>query len=55
VRLLARTLDEVTEGGRPLTTGDGVLGAHMADDVAIIEVGSGDYAFATRGLTLGRR
>jgi alpha-L-rhamnosidase len=54
VRLPAQALDGVTEGGRPLTPGDGILSAHIADDVAIIEVGSGNYEFVTTGLTLAQ-
>jgi len=43
-------LDAVTEGGQPMTTGSGILSAHVAGDVAIIEVGSGKYEFVTTGL-----
>jgi alpha-L-rhamnosidase len=50
VRLPAESLDAVTEGGQPLTTGNGILSARAADDVALIEVGSGEYAFVTTGL-----
>ena len=46
VRLPARSLETVTEGGQPLTTGNGILSAQVADDVTIIEVGSGHYEFA---------
>jgi hypothetical protein len=47
VRLPAQTLDAVTEGGQPLTPGNGILSAHVAGDVAIVEVGSGTYEFVT--------
>jgi alpha-L-rhamnosidase len=54
VRLPARSLEALTEGGQPLTTGNGILSAHVAGDVAIIEVGSGEYEFVTTGLNLAR-
>jgi alpha-L-rhamnosidase len=54
VRLPAQSLDAVTEGGQPLVTGNGILSARVADDVALIEVGSGKYEFATTGLTLAQ-
>jgi hypothetical protein len=46
----ANGLDAVAEGGQPLTPGNGILSAHVAGDVAIIEVGSGNYEFVTTGL-----
>jgi alpha-L-rhamnosidase len=54
VRLPARSLDALTEGGRPLTTGNGILSAHVAGEVAIIQVGSGQYEFVTTGLNLAQ-
>lgn len=50
VRLPAQSLDAVTEGGQPLTPGNGILSAHVAGDVAMIEVGSGQYEFVATGL-----
>jgi hypothetical protein len=50
VRLPAQTLDAVNEGGQPLNPGNGILSAHVAGDVAIVEVGSGTYEFVTTGL-----
>jgi alpha-L-rhamnosidase len=50
VRLPAQTLDAVTEGGQPLTPGNGILSAHVVGDVAIVEVGSGTYEFVTTGI-----
>jgi alpha-L-rhamnosidase len=50
VRLPAESLDAVTEDGQPLATGNGILSAHIAGEVAIIEVGSGNYEFVTAGL-----
>jgi hypothetical protein len=50
VRLPAQSLDAVTEGGQPLTSGNGVRSAHVESDVAIVEVGSGTYEFVTTGL-----
>jgi alpha-L-rhamnosidase len=54
VRLPAQTLDAVTEGGQPLTAGNGILSAHVAGDMAIVEVGSGNYEFVTSGLNRAR-
>jgi alpha-L-rhamnosidase len=50
VCLPAQSSDAVTEGGQSLATGNGVLSVRVADDVALIEVGSGKYEFATTGL-----
>ena len=50
MRLPAQTLEAVTEGGQPVTTANGVLSAHVAGDVATIEVGAGTYEFVTTGL-----
>jgi hypothetical protein len=44
---------EVTEGGRPLDEAEGVELLRMKDGHAILEVGSGDYEFATDAV-LGR-
>jgi hypothetical protein len=44
----------VTEGGQPLTTGNGILSALIAGDVAIIEAGSGTYEFVTTELSLAQ-
>jgi alpha-L-rhamnosidase len=52
VRLPAQSLDAVTEGGRAVTPGNGILSAHVAAGVAIVEVGSGDYDFVTAGLNI---
>lgn len=54
VRLPAQSLDAVTEGGQPLTTGTGILRTRVVGDVAIIEVGSGTYEFVTTGLNRAR-
>ena len=54
VRLPARSLAVLTEGGQPLATGNGILSACIAGDTAIIEVGSGKYEFVTTGLNLAR-
>ena len=50
VRLPGASLDAVTEGGRPLATGNGIRSAGVAGDAVLIEVGSGTYAFVTSGL-----
>jgi hypothetical protein len=54
VRLPARSLAALSEGNRPLTTGNGILSARVAGEVAIIEVGSGDYDLFTTGLNLAQ-
>ncbi|MFN2168527.1 MAG: hypothetical protein ACK2U9_20010, partial [Anaerolineae bacterium] len=41
-------------GGQPLTTGNGILSAHVAGDTATVEVGSGEYQFVTTALTLAQ-
>jgi alpha-L-rhamnosidase len=50
VRLPAAALDQVTESGRALTAGDGISGVRLEGDVAVIEIGSGEYAFVTTAL-----
>jgi alpha-L-rhamnosidase len=50
VRLPAPSLAVVTEGGQALAPGNGILSAHVADGVAVVEVGAGQYAFVTSGL-----
>jgi hypothetical protein len=54
VRLPAQSLEAVTESGQPLTTGNGILNAQMAGEMAIIEVSSGNYEFVTTGLNLAQ-
>jgi hypothetical protein len=54
VRLPAPALAAVTEGGRQVAVGDGILSAQMAGDAALIEVGAGEYDFVTTGLTLAQ-
>lgn len=54
VRLPARSLTAVTEGGQPLALGNGIYSFQVADKVAIIEVGSGSYEFVTTGLNLAQ-
>jgi alpha-L-rhamnosidase len=51
VRLPAPSLEAVTEGGQPIASGNDILDAHVADGVAVIEVGAGQYQFVTSGLT----
>jgi len=50
VRVPAQTLEAVTEAGQPLTATNGILSAHVAGDVATVEVGAGNYEFVTTGL-----
>jgi alpha-L-rhamnosidase len=54
VRLPAASLAEVSEGGRSLAAGDGILGFQIAGNAAMIEVGSGSYEFISTGLTLAK-
>ena len=46
VRLPKAQLSSVTEGGTPLGDGNGVTGRRQDDDVAVVDVGSGQYRFA---------
>lgn len=50
VYLPAQSLDAVTEGGKPVTNGNGIASTRVEGDVAIIEVGSGTYDFVTTAL-----
>jgi alpha-L-rhamnosidase len=50
VRLPAARLNQVTEGGRALAEGDGITGMRLDGDMAVIEIGSGEYAFVTTAL-----
>jgi hypothetical protein len=43
-------LEAVSEGGQSLATGNGIVSAHVADGVAIVEVGSGSYEFTVTDL-----
>jgi hypothetical protein len=52
VRLPAPSLAALSEGGRPVAEGAGILSAHMDGDAAVIEIGAGDYDFVTTGLNL---
>jgi len=54
VRLPAQSLTAVTEGGQPIAVGNGINSAHVANNLAIIEVGSGSYEFVTTGLNLAQ-
>jgi alpha-L-rhamnosidase len=54
VRLPASSLAEVSEGGRSLAAGNGILRAQIAGNAAVIEVGSGSYDFTTTGLNLAK-
>ncbi len=54
VRLPARSLDALTEGGQPLATGNGIVSVHVAGSTALIEVSSGRYEFVTTGLNLAQ-
>ncbi len=46
VRLPKAQLASVTEGGKALADGNGVIGRRQDDDVAVVDVGSGQYRFA---------
>jgi alpha-L-rhamnosidase len=54
VCLPAPSLAAVSESGQALAPGNGILGAHVADGVAVVEVGAGRYAFVTTGLDRAR-
>jgi alpha-L-rhamnosidase len=53
VRLPTRSLAAVTEGGQPLSTGNGIRSVNIVDEIAVIKVKSGQYEFITTGLNLG--
>ena len=55
VRLPNAVLAEVTEGGRPVVSVPGVRKATQAEDVVVVEVGSGRYRFAYPAGDLGER
>ena len=46
VRLPKAQLPLVTEGGQPLSVGNGITGARQDGDFVVIEIGSGQYRFA---------
>ena len=52
VRLPANSMQDVTENGQPLATGNGILHFSATEGRAEIEVGSGMYEFMTEGLNL---
>lgn len=54
VRLPAPSLDAVSTKGKALATGDGINNIAIVDGVAVIEIGSGSYTFATTGLNLAQ-
>ena len=45
IRLPEATPDKVTESGKPLSMGDGVMGVNRDGDAVIVQVGSGRYTF----------
>jgi alpha-L-rhamnosidase len=55
VRLPAARLEQVTEGGRPVAAAPGVTRAAQDADAVVVEVGSGDYAFAYDAAALTER
>jgi alpha-L-rhamnosidase len=48
VRLPKAQLASVTEGGRALTKGNGIMDSRQVGDAVVVEVGSGSYRFAVR-------
>jgi alpha-L-rhamnosidase len=46
VRLPKARVASVSESGKPLTDGNGITGHRQDGEVAVIEVGSGQYRFA---------
>ncbi len=49
VRLDGAAVADVTEGGSALGRRAGILSYHQVEDEVIVEVGSGDYEFASGG------
>jgi alpha-L-rhamnosidase len=47
VRVPKAKLEEVSEGGKPLTGRAGVTKAQQAEDAVVVEVGSGKYVFGS--------
>jgi hypothetical protein len=54
VHLPAKALDEVSENGKPLQVGNGIVAFRISGEAAVIEVGSGHYRFVTSGLNLAK-
>jgi alpha-L-rhamnosidase len=54
VRLPAGSVQEVTESGQPLKTGNGIRNLTAVEETVVIEVDSGVYEFVTSGLTLSQ-
>jgi hypothetical protein len=50
VRLPKAELGKVTEGGKALSEGDGILRSRQDGDSVVVEIGSGQYQF-THSLT----
>jgi alpha-L-rhamnosidase len=46
VRLPGATAASVTEGGKPVVTGNGIAGSRQDGTAVVIEVGSGQYQFS---------
>jgi len=46
VRLPGAKLADVSEGGRALASGNGIVSQRQDGDAAVVEVGSGRYSFA---------
>ena len=47
IHIPAKSLDVVTEGGKPLDEAEGVLSAEYEDGEAVVRVGSGHYSFSS--------
>lgn len=54
VRLPAGKLARITEGGQPLKKAPDIRASHIKGGVAEIEIGAGQYDFASAGLTLAQ-
>jgi alpha-L-rhamnosidase len=54
VNVPATLLADVSEGGHAITTGNGILSAHIIGKTAIIEVGSGSFEIVSTWLTLAK-
>jgi alpha-L-rhamnosidase len=54
VRIPARDLGQVTESGQALSQAPGIIAARLEGEAAVVEVGAGQYAFVSTGLTLAQ-
>jgi alpha-L-rhamnosidase len=48
VYIPARTMNEITEGGKNISSASGVKFIRIDGEFVVLEVGSGDYTFKTQ-------